>query len=240
MYAIVRKDRGGFYTSVVFGFFCKPQAGGLFKKPRKNPSDYFYLVLNEDKTCLVKHYLFPQKSKRLDPRILIVEADQSDWVLDSEGQGCVSFLQSPDLSSDEIALDTTSLKRCIQMDAEHVYHAYVDVTSNDDLENLMFASRCFHDAYILAFHQEDDSIYVLFDGVWGCRIEIWFAGDAACNAEIRNPQQCDIYWYSASLLRKGDFIYLIDDENATPEDLDDGHYCWFKARQMRYHIIPNP
>ena len=79
MYAIVRKDRGGFYTSVVFGFFCKPQAGGLFKKPRKNPSDYFYLVLNEDKTCLVKHYLFPQKSKRLDPRILIVEADQSDW-----------------------------------------------------------------------------------------------------------------------------------------------------------------
>lgn len=41
----------------------------------------------------------------------------------------------------------------------------------------------------------------------------------------------------AMILRDG-FVYLADEENLTVEEIEAGHYCAFKARQVRYRVIP--
>ena len=34
------------------------------------------------------------------------------------------------------------------------------------------------------------------------------------------------------------YIYLVDEEELSVEQISEG-YCWFKARHMKYHIIPD-
>ncbi len=51
--------------------------------------------------------------------------------------------------------------------------------------------------------------------------------------EIENP-----YWYGSTVLIENGFIYFIDDEDMTVDEINES-YCYFKARHMKYHIIPD-
>jgi hypothetical protein len=85
---------------------------------------------------------------------------------------------------------------------------------------------------------EDGTLYVKFDGIWGCLIEIWFWGDVEYDVEIRNPKYWDPSWFGATILLQNGFVYLIDESDMKLEDIGDD-YCWFKARHMKYHVIPD-
>ena len=72
----------------------------------------------------------------------------------------------------------------------------------------------------------------------GCKIEVWLWGELEYSTNSRNPDEFDSYWFGSTIVIKDDFIYFIDDENVKPEDIND-RYCWFKAKHMKYHIIPD-
>ena len=48
----------------------------------------------------------------------------------------------------------------------------------------------------------------------------------------------DKWWMDSSILFEDGFIYLIDDKGITVDKISKG-YCYFKARNVQYHIIPD-
>lgn len=76
MYAIVRNGNGTFYTSAVFGYFCKITATDDYQKYLERTHNQFYLVLNEKKDRLIKKFVFPWGNKYLDPQVLIINTEQ--------------------------------------------------------------------------------------------------------------------------------------------------------------------
>ena len=239
MYAIIRDGKGGYYTSTVFGYYCPVSTQNSRKRRLESIHNQFFVVLSKDKKRLVKKEIFPRRKRRLDPLVLIVDEENEDWIVDEEGHGCVDFLTGVDFEAAEAepVLTAQLLERCIQMDSAYIYQEYQDVRAEKDLRNLSCVAGGFHDAYIETCRQDGTQIYVLFDGIWGCKIEIWFEGEAAYSVEAGNPGK-DPIWYSAALVQKDGFYYLVDDDSADVDHLDD-QCCWFRGRSLRYHVIPN-
>ena len=90
------------YTSTLFGYFCKVTVTDGYEQYLESIHNQCAIVLNEKKGRLVKKYVFPKESGYLDPKILIVDADQHDWVLDEAYHGCIGFLQEVDVYVTEL------------------------------------------------------------------------------------------------------------------------------------------
>lgn len=239
MHAIVRCGQGRYYISTVFGYYCEITATDDYERYLESIHNQYYLVLNKEKNRMIKQYIFDKNSKYLDPSVLIIESDNSDWIVDDKGKGCVDFLNGVGQDSIEYNLQADILDRCIQLDAEYHYNKYPYISCQKDIDDLMNVSGGFHDACIEKLAQQTDgSLYVLFDGVWGCKIEMWFSGEVAYSVGSRNPDEYDPYWSSSTMLIENGFIYFVDDEDIDVFGITDG-YCWFKSKKLKYHVIPN-
>ena len=151
--------------------------------------------------------------KYIIPQILIVNADQSKWIKDEQGAGCVDFLDRALLDSFLDAEDQPQdiLEKCHDMDAGYVYANIQEIKSERDIENLEWASGGFHDARIAKKEiQEDGALYLRFDGIW----------------------------FGSTVILQDGFVYFIDDNNMKVERVTPG-YCYFRARHMKYCIIPD-
>ena len=232
MYAIIREGNRKFYTSMVFGYYKS-----------SDDSDYknrFWIVLNKEKTALIKQSVFQQNSKYLIPMVLITDADESGWNKISENQESVDFLPTEDLLSmiDSNTVPSELIRKCIELDSAHKFKSIRTITTANDIRDLEWVSGGFHDAFIVDIKQNDDSLYILFDGTWGCKIEVWFEGDISYDASSRDPEKWDPYWMGSTVTIDNGFVYLIDDEDVSINDINSS-YCWFKARTMKYRVIPN-
>lgn len=58
------------------------------------------------------------------------------------------------------------------------------------------------------------------------------------NTESRDPELYDPYWYGSTMIRQDGYIYFVDDDDMKVEDIKEG-YCWFGAKKVRYHVIPD-
>lgn len=129
------------------------------------------------------------------------------------------------------------LAKCRDYDAANPFQEDQPVKTEKDIENLMWVSGGFHDAMIERIEEIPNGFKVLFDGVWGCRIEVTFSGDVAYDTESRDPEKEIPYWYGATVTMQDGFIYMIDEEMASIEKINN-KYCWFKARNMTYRVFP--
>ena len=238
MYAIVRNGKGHFYTSAVFGYFCEVTATDDYERYLERIHNQFYFVLDEKKERLVKKYVFPKEIKCLDPQILILDTDQTEWTLTSDGQGCISILNGIDLLSDDFILSEEQLSRCKIIDLQYTYHEIQEISSDNDIKNFDRVSGNLHDAYIKKCEKNNDEIYVLFDGVWGCQIELWFSGNVDFCIESRNPEINDPYWFGSTLIYENGYFYLVDEEDMKVSDITDA-YCHFRGQHLRCRVIPN-
>ena len=130
----MRNKDGSHYTSVVFGYFCKITSTDDYKRYLEGIHNRFYVVLNEAKDALNKKYIFPSDNKYLDPQVLIVEADQDNWLFEDDTHGCVDFLHGVDFYAEEMAIDPVLLGQCITMDAMCRYNEYVEIKTEKDIE----------------------------------------------------------------------------------------------------------
>lgn len=46
------------------------------------------------------------------------------------------------------------------------------------------------------------------------------------------------YWMGSTVTIDNGFVYLIDDEDVSVHDINSS-YCWFKAKTMKYRVIPD-
>lgn len=237
MHAIVNLPGGRPYLSPVFGYYInKPvtAAEARFLTGYRSP---FYIVWNPDGSGLMKCPLMVPEVKHMIPQILVVDGDCSDWNLNEEGEGCVSFLDKELIDSGE--LPEPVLRKCKSAYQDYVYPDTPEIKTEQDIANFMRATCGLHDACIAEEHLDaDGTLHIHFEGIWGCEVDVWFWGDLEYDTSGRDPEKWDPYWFGATLLLHDDFIYLLDDDEAAVETIDSAS-CYFKARHMKYKIIPN-
>ena len=179
-------------------------------------------------------------TKYLIPQVLIVDSDKQNWI-EKDDDGCVDFLNKSiiDTFVENGFQDNELLQKCKDIDNDYTYEEYPEINDEEDIENLYLTTGCFHDAYIVKeIMQDDGTLYLRFDGVWGCEVEVWLWGDVEYDTSSRDPEIDNPYWYGSTVLIENAFIYFIDDEDMTVDEINES-YCYFKARHMKYHIIPD-
>ena len=234
MYAIINQGNGKYYTSLVYARYeNKINIDGT------NWWGVYYIVLNEDKTALIKHYAYDSNAKPyLKKMIIYIDDNQDDWNID-ETSGCGEVNITDRKSIFEMIEHNTVSNELLALDRAITFESYPEIHNDKDIDKLMLASGYFHDATIKQLENKNDELYVLFDGIWGCNIEMWFSGDVSYDISSRNPKEYDPYWLGSVMLIDNGFIYFIDDEDASVADAQGNNYCWFKARNVKYHIIPD-
>ena len=231
MHAIIHKD-SKYYVSAVFGCYTEHDDNG-------DDRDY-WIVWDQEKEKLIKWYTFRPDSVYYQQQILIVDSDQSNWILNKDGEGCVNFLNRNLIHSIVNTKEQPKniLEQCKAMDKNYVYQDVRKVTNKKDIKDLNWIAVYFHDAHITKQElQNDGKLFLRFDGIWGCNIEVWFWDDLLYNTSLNDTDFEDYYWYGSTLLIQGGFVYLVDEEDAKMEQIT-SYYCYFKARHMKYRIIP--
>lgn len=233
MHAIIRLDRKTYYISAVFGYYRD-------KHDATSYSDY-WIVWDAQKKRLIKWpTIQPNNSNELRQQIVIVDSDESNWNLNEDGEGCVNFLNRNLLDSitSKRLQPQEILKQCHAMDKGYVYNEFNEIKTQKDIDDLSWAVSGLHDARIKKEElQEDSKLYVKFDGIWGCNLDVWFWGDLEYDTSSRDPDENDPYWYSSTILIQDGFTYLVDEEDMTVDEITPD-YCYFKAHHMKYRIIP--
>lgn len=241
MHAIIRQDDGKYYVSAVFGYYRDVTATEDCKRYIESIHKPYWIVWDSEKKRLIRWLSMVPDTKYIIPQILIVDSERNNWNLDEEEVGCVDFLSRELLDSfldDEIQPEEI-LSKCRAMDAGYVYNEITEVKNQQDIEDLNWVSGGFHDARIAKEKlQNDGTLYLRFDGTWGCEIEVWFSGDLEYDTSSRAPEECDPYWYGSTVILHNGFVYFVDEEDMTVDKITSG-YCYFKARHMKYKVIPD-
>ena len=241
MHAIISKDDGKYYVSAVFGYYRDVTATEDYKRYIESIHKPYWIVWDSEKKRLIRWLSMVPDTKYIIPQILIVDSERNNWNLDEEEVGCVDFLSRELLDSfldDEIQPEEI-LSKCRAMDAGYVYNEITEVKNQQDIEDLNWVSGGFHDARIAKEKlQNDGTLYLRFDGTWGCEIEVWFSGDLEYDTSSRAPEECDPYWYGSTVILHNGFVYFVDEEDMTVDKITSG-YCYFKARHMKYKVIPD-
>ena len=240
MHAIIQLGDGNFYVSAVFGYYADITATDRYERERQANNPYF-IVFNKEKTRLIRWSHYVKNTEYIIPQLLIVNADENKWK--DFGVRCkfVDFLDRKLIDSfiDNEDQPEDILEKCRVLDAEYIYEEYKEIKTETDIENLLYTVGGFHDAFIAKEElKEDGTLYLLMDGTWGCKIEIWFWGDLEYSTSSRNPDETDLYWYGSTLILQDGFVYFIDETDMTVDEIGPG-YCYFKARHMKYKIIPD-
>lgn len=243
MYAIVRQKDGSHYTSVVFGYFWYVTTQDDYERYLASNQRYFYIVLNREKTGLIAQLEFEPENEYPDPLIIVTDHSQDDWITDDNGYGCgcVNFFDPKSLLRDvrEGKVSSADTKKCIVKDREYVYSEYVCVDSQLGLDDLYRAAGEFSDSYLKEVKKlSEGEVYVLFEGFWGCSVEMWFKGEADYKINPKIIGMRTAYWDESTLDFFDGIYYLSDYPSASPNE----HYeneTWFKGKELKYRIIPN-
>ena len=232
MQAIIRCGKGKYYCSPIFG---------VYREADEKPFRSYAVCFDENKERLIKQPIFnPKKKPFLNLMVIYTDESRSDWVdygNGYEGVGFLTFEKVSELIADGNLPDDIR-KACDALDLHEDFSDFKEIKSSDDIEKLMLITGYFHDGIIDKSEEyPDGSVYVMFDGVWGCKVELMFSGDVSCCTESEKLEEYDSYWYESSIIIKDGYIYFVDwitDE--VPELNDD--FRWFKAKSMKYRIIP--
>lgn len=240
MHAIVRLGNGKYYISAVFGYYKDITAKGNYERYIQKIHKPYWIVWDEDKKRLIRWQHMVPNTQYIIPQVLIIDIDQSNWNMDSEGVGCVDFLSRELLDSflDKEDQPEDILQKCRLMDKGYVYEELKEIKDQKDIDDLQCAAGGFHDAFIAKENLQDDgTLHLRFEGVWGCQIEMWLWGDLEYDTSSRHLEDYDYWWYGSTILQEHGFIYFFDDDNMAVDKIGESR-CYFKARHMRYRIIP--
>lgn len=176
-----------------------------------------------------------------DPRVLVIDCSKECWTDDENGYGGVDFLpmELADSIVDSGVFPDGIFEKCKAVGADYKYNPEPEIKTKEDIDNFISAVGGLHDAYIEECKElGDGTLYVRLDVTWGCRVELWFWGDVRYDTYGKDPEVCDDpSWYCSTVFFENGYVYLVD--NYMNNSISIGRWnCWFRGRQMKYHIIP--
>ena len=231
MYALVRREDGTVYPSPVFGYGCESGTSGAHGA--------YYIVLDERGERLKKQRMFDPEAEFLEPRIHIVDDSCHGWRLDRDGYGCVDYLVGVATDGADITPPEPILALCREVARTQSYRETVDIRTPHDIACFLTTFGGMHDLCVQSVTREGDELYVLFDGCWGLKCELWLSGDVAYSLAARSYAMQDNAWFDATLCRAGEYLYLIDQAGVSPEQITPA-LCYFRAKHMRYRAVVKP
>ncbi len=232
MQAIIRCGKGKYYCSPIFG---------MYRESDEKPFKAYVVCFDANKERLIKQPIFnPKRKPFLNLMVIYTDENRSGWIDYGNGYEGVGFL-SPEKASKFINdgnLPADIRKACDSLDLHEDFSDFKEIKTSEDIEKLLLVTGYFHDGIIDKSEKcQDGSLYVKFDGIWGCKVELIFTGDVSYCLESEKLDEYDSYWYEASVIIKDGYIYLVDwITDNVPELSDD--FRWFKAKSMKYRIIP--
>lgn len=241
MHAIVNQPGGKQYISAVFAYYKDVTATDDYQRYIESIHNTYYVVWNENHTTLIKWLVMVPNTKYIIPQILIVDSDQSDWIVNNDGEGCVNFLTRDIIDSvtESGEMPETVYKKCNSAYSDFLYNETPEIKDSQDIVNLMWATGCFHDARIVEKELDDSgTLHLHFDETWGCEVDVWLWGDLEYSTLSKDSNEFDPYWYGSSVFIQDGFVYFVDEDGMTVEEIS-SEYCYFKARHMKYKIIPD-
>ncbi len=241
MHAIVRQGNGKYYISAVFGYYQDIDATDDYQRYLQKIHKPYCIIWDEEKKRLIRWLVMVPNTHYIIPQILIVDSDQSGWKMDDQGAGCVDFLSRELLDSflNEEKKPENILEKCREMDVGYMYADVREIKTQKDIDDLQWASGGFDDGRIAQREfQNDNTLYIRFKETWGCEIEIWFIDDLEYDMSSRDSETDDPYWHGSTIILQDGFVYFVDEENMTVDEIKPG-FCYFKARHMKYRIIPD-
>ena len=233
MKAIINSEDNNYYASKVFAI-----KNDYLNDVYKGGFSYKYLVLNKDYTNLVFVNEYDMKP-HIYTNVLIFDNDMSDMTINDEGVGKVDFISDSEI--DSIIQNNTCSQEVLDKCKQYVvaYNGeYIDIKDENDIDNLMRLSQGFHDALINKIgRNENNELIILFDGIWGCKVEMIFSEDVEFQ-NLSNMDGGDPTWYGSTMLIDEDKFFFVDQENySIDKDLYEDA-TWFKAKNIKYKIIP--
>ena len=101
MHAMIRQGDGRYYISAVFGYYrdIDETETDDYKRYLQEIYKPYWIVWDEKKKRLIRWLNMAPNTEYLSLQILIVDADQSNWITDAQGVGCVDFLSRDLLDS---------------------------------------------------------------------------------------------------------------------------------------------
>lgn len=246
MHALVNQGNGKYYVSYVFGYYTDITATDEYERYVQSIHSPYFIVWDENKQKLIKWLRMVPNTNYLIQQIIIVDRNRDNWIIDDEGEGCVNFLSKEIIDSivDEEKQPADIIEKCRNIDVGYTYNEYTEIKTDEGVKNFVIATGEFHDARIIKeIMQADGTLYLRFDGIWGCEVEVWFWGELEYDTSVRHIENLDPYWSCSTLMIKDGFIYFVDEffeeEELSLDLIKQGEYCYFKAQHMKYHIIPN-
>lgn len=232
MQAIIRCGKGKYYCSPIFG---------IYGKTNEKPFRSYVICFDENKERLIKQPIFnPKKKPFLNLMVLYTDESRSGWINYGNGYEGVDFLPFEKVSElvSNGSLPADIKQACDAQDLHEDFSVFKEIKTSEDIKKLMLISGYFHDGIIDKLEERQDcSVYVMFDGVWGCNVEIVFAGDVSYCVESEKLDEYDSYWYESSVIIKDGYTYFVDWITDNVPELSGG-FRWFKAKSMKYRIIP--
>ena len=67
---------------------------------------------------------------------------------------------------------------------------------------------------------------------------IYHSDGVAYDTSARDSKDSDPNWSGSTVTIQDGFVYLIDEEEISVQEITAG-YCWFRARNMQYRVIPD-
>ena len=212
MHAYVRQGNGKYYLSSVFGYYRNITETDDHKRYLNSIGDPYWIVWDENRTRLIRWFALTPNTEYLIPQIIIVDTDQNNWCHNERSEGCISFLSKELLDDilDKEEQPSDILEQCRGVDAGYAYDPIQEITSEKEIEDLDWASGGFHDAFIQEEKILDDgTLYLLFDGTWACKVEVWFEGELEYDSSSMYEEGYESYWFDSTVLIQDGFIYLI-------------------------------
>lgn len=240
MHAIINKGNGRYCVSRVFGYY---KDISFPNKLEMQDFNRFCIIWNEDKTRLIAYPEYVPGTDYCMPLVCPIDKTDDNWVNLSEDNQCVDFL---DPETIQMLLNSKSqpreiIEKCREVDKDYVYNEVKEIKTEQDIDDFEMAVSGFHDAAIeFLEEQKDGSLYIKFSECWGLSAEIWFWGDLEYDVGDKlSDEQLERIWFDSSLFFHEGFIYLVDEEGISGENVSrlEG-FCWFKARHMKYMLSP--
>ena len=235
VYVLINNGDGTHYASAAFAYY-RDKSKDEYGQTVPEEWRYYFLVLNQEKTAVVKKYLYDHsKRNNYYKMVLILDDAVDDWNFIEDDTGEINTHDKVELLAMErngVGFVTPDL---LEEDQKYNFNEIQEICTHSDAERLNNLSWYFHDAHIAEKELVGDELRVLMDGIWGCNVEFWFSGDIECHMGWLGDPRYVPYINEASVWLENGYVYFSDDYDGSVSKLKEDS-CWFRGKNVRYTL----
>jgi len=224
MIARIRTNKNEIYDTIVFAIIH---------------NQWKSKIIGFNKDCNKLEYIdIFRNHKSLIRNVFIIDSKMKDWVKEKDIEGYYWIINDKKLLKKikkKKEINEELFSKCKELQSEVCIKEWNSIESYDDIENILTASIGFHETIIERIERksENEIVEVKFNNPWGCNIIIRFEDEVDFKCVEGYGDNKEIIM--ASLFFDNGYIYWVDNELYTSEDMRSSYY-FFKSKKAAWKI----